>query len=99
MWAGVQNVSRPMERCQEISQCAPTMADVTASTEHHTNHGIAAVSARAFSRMPALTVAGNCKLPAMRVHNQLYVAWKKPKNREEKRRKEKRNGEKRIGEK
>ena len=24
MWAGVQNVSRPIERCQEMSQTTPT---------------------------------------------------------------------------
>ncbi len=41
MCAGVQNVSRPMERCQEISQCVPTIAEVTARTAHHTYHGIA----------------------------------------------------------
>ena len=40
MWAGVQNVSRPMERCHEMSQCVPTMAEVTARTEHHTYQGI-----------------------------------------------------------
>ena len=38
--AGVQNVSRPIDRCQEISQCVPTMAEVTAMTEHHTYQGI-----------------------------------------------------------
>src|SRR5215813_5537476 len=37
--AGVQNVSRPMERCQEMSQCTPIMAEVTAPTEHQTYHG------------------------------------------------------------
>ena len=30
MCAGVQNVSRPIERCQEMSQCTPTIAEVTA---------------------------------------------------------------------
>src|SRR6476660_4208518 len=39
--AGVQNVSRPMERCQAMSQCVPTMAEVTASTAHQTYHGTA----------------------------------------------------------
>ena len=29
MWAGVQKVSRPMVRCQEMSQCTPIIADVT----------------------------------------------------------------------
>ena len=41
MWAGVQNVSRPMERCHDMSQCVPTMAEVTATTAHHTYQGIA----------------------------------------------------------
>src|SRR5690242_2980868 len=39
-WAGVQKVSRPMERCQEMSQCTPAMAQVTAATEHHTYQGV-----------------------------------------------------------
>jgi len=30
-----------MERCQEISQCVPTIAEVTAITEHQTYQGIA----------------------------------------------------------
>lgn len=30
MWAGVQKVSRPMLGCQETSQCAPMVTDVTA---------------------------------------------------------------------
>ena len=32
MWAGVQKVSRPMERCQETSQAPPMEAEVTART-------------------------------------------------------------------
>ena len=39
MWAGVQNVSRPMERCQEISHWPPIMAEVTAKTAHQTYQG------------------------------------------------------------
>jgi hypothetical protein len=39
MWAGVQNVSRPMERCQEMSQWTPTMEHVTAAAAHQTYHG------------------------------------------------------------
>src|SRR5580658_9002610 len=39
MCAGVQKLSRPMERCHEISQCAPTIAEVTARTEHQIYHG------------------------------------------------------------
>ena len=41
MCAGVQNVSRPIDRCHEISQCTPTMEDVLASTAHHTYQGTA----------------------------------------------------------
>ena len=41
MWAGVQNVSRPIERCHAMSQWVPTIAEVTAITAHHTYHGIA----------------------------------------------------------
>src|SRR5262252_5966070 len=41
--AGVQNVSRPIERCQEISQCTPIMADVTAATAHQMGQGTVAV--------------------------------------------------------
>jgi hypothetical protein len=32
-------VSRPIERCHEISQCTPIMAEVTAATEHQTYQG------------------------------------------------------------
>ena len=38
--AGVQNVSRPIERCHEISQWPPIMAEVTARTEHQIYQGI-----------------------------------------------------------
>src|SRR5206468_9767664 len=38
-WAGVQNVSRPMVRCHEISQITPTTALVDASTRALTCHG------------------------------------------------------------
>ena len=41
--AGVQNVSRPMERCHETSQWAPIETDVTANAEHHRYHGICPV--------------------------------------------------------
>ena len=34
-------MSRPIERCHEISQCTPIMAEVTAATEHHTYQGMA----------------------------------------------------------
>jgi hypothetical protein len=39
MWAGVQNVSRPMERCQEMSHWPPIMAEVTPKTAHQTYQG------------------------------------------------------------
>ena len=38
-WAGVQNVSRPIDWCQEMSQCTPTMEQVTAATAHQMYHG------------------------------------------------------------
>src|SRR5580658_8062038 len=40
MWAGVQKLSRPMERCQETSQCAPMVTEVTASAAHQRYHGM-----------------------------------------------------------
>ena len=39
MWAGVQKVSRPIERCHEMSQRMPTLALVAAMTAAHTNQG------------------------------------------------------------
>src|SRR5215472_11491736 len=39
MWAGVQKVSRPMERCQDTSHCPPMVTDVTARAQHHRYHG------------------------------------------------------------
>src|ERR1035438_957803 len=38
-WAGVQNVSRPMERCQEMSHWPPIIAEVTPKTAHQTYQG------------------------------------------------------------
>src|ERR1700685_2271347 len=40
IWAGVQNESRPIERCQAISQCTPIMAEVTPKTESQMYQGI-----------------------------------------------------------
>lgn len=40
MCAGVQNVSRPIERCQETSQCAPIVLDVTARATPHRYQGM-----------------------------------------------------------
>src|SRR5438445_794099 len=42
MWAGVQNVSRPIERCHEMSQMTPTFALVAAITAAATYHGTTA---------------------------------------------------------
>ena len=40
MCGAVQKASRPIERCQEMSQWPPIIAEVTAATVHQTNHGI-----------------------------------------------------------
>src|SRR5207245_11646583 len=42
MWAGVQNVSRPIERCHEMSQMTPTFTLVAAITAAATYHGTTA---------------------------------------------------------
>ena len=55
MWAGVQNVSLPIERCQETSQCAPMETEVTASTAHHKYHGIERADAEC---LPSPTSSG-----------------------------------------
>src|SRR6202034_1097627 len=41
-WAGVQNVSRPMVMCQEISQYKPKVMEVTAVAPDQTCQGTAA---------------------------------------------------------
>ena len=43
MCAGVQKLSRPMERCQETSQCAPIVTEVTARAAHQRFFGGALV--------------------------------------------------------
>src|SRR5215469_8303061 len=43
MCAGVQKVSRPMERCQDTSHAPPMEAEVTASAPHHRYQGTRAV--------------------------------------------------------
>src|SRR5580700_1090243 len=40
MCGGVQKVSRPMERCHEISHSTPIIADVTPRMDAHRYHGI-----------------------------------------------------------
>src|SRR5215467_4876240 len=42
-WAGVQNVSRPIPMCQEMSQYRPTVVEVTASTDAQRYQGTALV--------------------------------------------------------
>src|SRR4029077_17702466 len=44
MCAGVQNVSRPMDMCQEMSQEPPITTDTTAPKSDHTYHGTAVSS-------------------------------------------------------
>jgi hypothetical protein len=46
MWAGVQNVSRPIVLCQEMSQKTPVAANVTAATAHQTDQGTASARVR-----------------------------------------------------
>src|SRR5437016_9808192 len=45
--AGVQNVSRPMDMCQEISQYPPMTTETTAAKSDQTYQGTAANSPRA----------------------------------------------------
>src|ERR1700761_1045750 len=42
MWAGVQKVSRPMERCQETSHAPPMEAEVTARAPSQVYQGVVA---------------------------------------------------------
>src|ERR1700733_12538994 len=53
--AGVQKVSRPMERCQETSHAPPMEAEVTASAPNHMYQGTRAVSERTSVTGVALT--------------------------------------------
>ena len=39
MWAGVQNESLPMDRCQEMSQTTPTRTLVDANATAHRDQG------------------------------------------------------------
>jgi hypothetical protein len=40
MWGGLQKVSRPIDWCQEMSQCTPTTAEVTAPSALQIGQGI-----------------------------------------------------------
>ena len=46
MWAGVQNESRPMDRCQEMSQMTPTRTLVDANATAHRGQGTTEVATR-----------------------------------------------------
>src|SRR5262245_35695012 len=60
MCGGDQNVSRPILRCQEMSQCAPTMPETTASRAVQTNQGTALSVSRE-------RVIGRARLPTVAV--------------------------------
>ena len=62
MCGGVQKVSRPIERCHEMSQWPPTIAEVTATTVHQTNHGIEGVRS-AGSILYSATREGSVNIP------------------------------------
>src|SRR5580658_1259581 len=55
MCAGVQNVSLPIDMCQEMSQSPPTIPDAIPATMHQIVHGIDVASARAAVRSPTPT--------------------------------------------
>src|SRR5260370_38244360 len=57
-WAGVQNVSRPMERCQEMSHITPTTALVAANTSAATYHGRPAP--RGMARLDGMAATVTC---------------------------------------
>src|ERR1700747_3063120 len=52
MCAGVQNVSRPIDMCQEMSQIPPTIPDAIPATMHQIVHGMDVASALAAARSP-----------------------------------------------
>jgi hypothetical protein len=60
MWAGVQKLSRPMERCQETSHAPPIEAEVTARTPVQMYQGTELASERTcvVDAAGALKVAG-----------------------------------------
>src|SRR5579885_648457 len=65
MCAGVQNVSRPIEICQEMSQYPPKASKVAAAARHHTNHGMAAARVAAAERLTGC--ASNAAVPGIAV--------------------------------
>src|SRR6266496_5283152 len=58
MWAGVQHVSRPIERCHEMSQMTPTFALVAAISAAATYHGTTPGCGAAPVRAPVAAVTG-----------------------------------------
>ncbi|SRR5260370_20058756 len=57
-WAGVQKVSRPMERCQETSHAPPMVAEVMARAPHQTYQGTEVGLATALVEVRVRSVAG-----------------------------------------
>src|ERR1700733_3110443 len=57
MWAGVQKVSRPMERCQETSHAPPIEAEGTASAPHQAYQGTVAACV---VTCPSVRACGRC---------------------------------------
>ena len=58
MCAGVQNVSRPMDMCHEMSHTMPTTMLVAASTVATSGHGIAAADSASRARENGAAAAG-----------------------------------------
>jgi hypothetical protein len=59
----VRNASRPIERCHEMSHCAPIIADVTASTDPATGQGIAVRSLASSRGVAAALMLIDASLP------------------------------------
>src|SRR3989441_12567834 len=57
-WAGVQKVSRPIVRCQEMSQVTPTITLVEAKRTAYRNHGTVPETVPAHSSRASTTYAG-----------------------------------------
>ena len=60
--AGVQKVSRPIVRCQEISQIAPTTTLVEAKITAKMDHGMRVATARSAKvSVAAGAIGGHCE--------------------------------------
>src|SRR5881398_429689 len=80
MWAGVQNVSRPIERCYEMSQTTPTFALVAAISAAATYQGTRPDAARRGyagvwqrSRLPVARAPGDQSLTAPLLEDLLHL--------------------------